>query len=99
MQKKLQEGASKNNPISALYEVAQKLNWGAPNFVQSFTGGPPQARTFIFKCKFKTSAAENAEKEFQPTVAVTTKKAAKAAAAQFVLRELGLLPKDPNNPL
>ena len=89
---KLKESATKNNPVSALYEIATKLHWGPPNFVQAFTGGQPNARTFIFKCKLN-------EKEYQHTVAVVTKKAAKAKSAEFCLQELGLLEKDPNNPI
>ena len=38
-------------------------------------------------------------KDYQPTVACDNKKNAKADAATFCLRELGLLHKDPNNPL
>ncbi len=37
--------------------------------------------------------------EYQPTIACDNKKKAKADAATVALREMGLLPKDPNNPL
>ena len=89
---KLSESAKKTNPVSALYEVATKLHWGPPNFVQTFTGGPPNQKTFIFKCKMN-------DKEYQPSLPVVTKKLAKSKAAEFTLQELGLLPKDPNNPI
>ena len=38
-------------------------------------------------------------KDYQPTVPNEIKKTAKANAAKFALQELGLLEKDPNNPL
>lgn len=37
--------------------------------------------------------------DYQPTIASENKKKAKADAATVALQELGLLPKDPNNPL
>ncbi len=37
--------------------------------------------------------------DYQPTIACDNKKKAKADAATVALMELGLLPKDPNNPL
>ena len=49
-------------------------------------------RQFIFKVSLNG-------KEYQPTVPTTLKKAAKANAAKFTLVELGLIKKDPNNPL
>jgi hypothetical protein len=38
-------------------------------------------------------------RDFQPSVACDNKKKAKADAATFCLQEMGLVPKDPNNPL
>ena len=37
--------------------------------------------------------------EYQPTIACDNKKKAKSDAATKALREMGLLPNDPNNPL
>ena len=63
-----------------------------PNFKESFVCGPEHKREFIFKVALNG-------KDYQPTVPNQIKKTAKANAAQFALQELGLLPKDPNNPL
>ena len=38
-------------------------------------------------------------KDYQPTVPNEIKKTAKVNAAKFALQELGLISKDPNNPL
>ena len=37
--------------------------------------------------------------DYQPTIASETKKIAKSNAAALALQELGLMAKDPNNPL
>jgi len=37
--------------------------------------------------------------DYQPTIACDNKKKAKADAATFALIEMGLIEKDPNNPL
>jgi hypothetical protein len=37
--------------------------------------------------------------DYQPSIASDNKKKAKSDAATLALREFGLLPKDPNNPL
>ena len=62
------------------------------NFKESFVCGPEHKRHFIFKVALNG-------KDYQPTVPNEIKKTAKANAAKFALQELGLLEKDPNNPL
>ena len=83
---------SHKHPVSGLMELATKRKWGPPNFVQIFEIGPPHKKQYIFKVTV-------AGQEFQPTIASENKKKAKADAACVALQELGLLPKDPNNPL
>ncbi|XP_040571096.1 uncharacterized protein [Lepeophtheirus salmonis] len=80
------------HPVSALMELATKRRWGPPNFVQAFECGPPHKKQYIYKVTVNGM-------EYQPTVACENKKKAKSDAATFALQEMGLLPKDPNNPL
>ena len=83
---------SHKHPVSGLMELSTKRKWGPPNFVQIFDCGPPHKKQYIFK------VTVNGE-DFQPTIASENKKKAKADAATVALQEMGLLPKDPNNPL
>ena len=83
---------SHKHPVSGLMELATKRKWGPPNFVQIFDCGPPHKKQYIFKVTVNGQ-------DFQPTIASENKKKAKADAATVCLQEMGLLPKDPNNPL
>ena len=80
------------HPVSALMELATKRRWGPPNFIQAFEVGPSHKKQYIFKVVVNGV-------EYQPTVACDNKKKAKSDAATFALIEMGLLPRDPNNPL
>ena len=73
-------------------ELATKRKWGPPNFVQIFECGPPHKKQYIFKVTVNGT-------DYQPSIASDNKKKAKADAATVALQEIGLLPKDPNNPL
>ena len=73
-------------------ELSTKRKWGPPNFVQLFDVGPPHKKQYIFKVVVNGV-------DYQPTVASDNKKKAKADAATVCLIKMGLLEKDPNNPL
>lgn len=73
------------HPISSLMELCAKRKWGAPEFDLVFEHGPPHKRQFVYKVVVNGV-------EYQPCVAVTNKKLAKANAAAFCLQSLGLLP-------
>lgn len=83
---------SHKHPVSGLMELATKRKWGPPNFVQIFECGPSHKKQYIFKVTVNGQ-------DFQPTIASDNKKKAKADAATAALIGMGLLPKDPNNPL
>lgn len=83
---------SHKHPVSGLMELATKRKWGPPNFVQIFECGPPHKKQYIFKVTVNGT-------DYQPSIASDNKKKAKADAATVALQEIGLLPKDPNNPL
>ncbi|XP_059079126.1 protein Son-like isoform X2 [Tigriopus californicus] len=83
---------SAKHPVSGLMELATKRRWGPPNFVQAFEFGPSHKKQYIFKVTVNGV-------DYQPTIASDNKKKGKADAATVALQELGLLPKDPNNPL
>jgi len=83
---------SHKHPVSALMELASKRKWGPPNFTQIFECGPPHKKQYIFKVTVNGS-------DYQPTVASDNKKKAKSDAATVALQDMGLLEKDPNNPL
>ncbi|CAB4066218.1 SON [Lepeophtheirus salmonis] len=90
----VEEGLYKRKKGSVLTMTACKdLSYGGPpNFVQAFECGPPHKKQYIYKVTVNGM-------EYQPTVACENKKKAKSDAATFALQEMGLLPKDPNNPL
>lgn len=83
---------SHKHPVSGLMELATKRKWGPPGFVQIFECGPSHKKQYIFKVTVNGQ-------DFQPTIASDNKKKAKADAATAALIGMGLLPKDPNNPL
>jgi len=83
---------SHKHPVSGLMELSTKRKWGPPNFVQLFDVGPPHKKQYIFKVVVNGV-------DYQPTVASDNKKKAKADAATVALIKMGLLEKDPNNPL
>eukprot|EP00095_Tigriopus_kingsejongensis_P003437 maker-scaffold110_size354795-snap-gene-2.25 protein:Tk03437 transcript:maker-scaffold110_size354795-snap-gene-2.25-mRNA-1 annotation:"conserved hypothetical protein" len=83
---------SGKHPVSALMELATKRRWGPPNFVQALDCGPSHNKQYIFKVVVNGV-------DYQPTIASDNKKKAKSDAASVALIELGLLPRDPNNPL
>jgi len=83
---------SGKHPVTALMELSVRRRWGAPSFVQAFECGPPHKKHYVFK------VTVNGE-TYQPAMACDNKKKAKADAATVALQELGLLPKDPNNPI
>jgi len=83
---------SHKHPVSGLMELSTKRKWGPPNFVQLFDVGPPHKKQYIFKVVVNGV-------DYQPTVASDNKKKAKADAATVCLIKMGLLEKDPNNPL
>jgi len=83
---------SQKHPVSALLELCTRRRWGAPNFTQAFECGPSHKKQYIFK------VVVNGE-TYQPSIACDNKKKAKSDAATYTLQMLGLLEKDPNNPL
>jgi len=83
---------SGKHPVSALMELSVRRRWGAPSFVQAFQCGQPHKMHYIYKVMVNGET-------YQPALACDNKKKAKADAATVALQELGLLPKDPNNPL
>lgn len=53
-----------------------------------------QAESLIFCTQVNVNGAD-----YMPTVAVDNKKKAKANAAMACLQQMGLVPKDPDNPV
>jgi len=83
---------SSKHPVSALMELCSKRRWGPPTFEQAFECGPPHKKQYVFKVTVDG-------KEYMPTVAVDNKKKAKSNAAMACLQQMGLLAKDPDNPV
>lgn len=83
---------SGKHPISALTELCSKRRWGPPIFTQAFECGPPHKKQYVFKVNVNGQ-------DYQPTVAVDNKKKAKSNAAMACLQQMGLVPKDPDNPV
>ncbi|KAG1701182.1 Protein SON [Nymphon striatum] len=77
---------SGKHPVSALMELCSKRKWGPPEFSLIFDGGPDHKKHFLYKVKVNAV-------EFQPAVASTNKKHAKAQTASICLQHMGLLPK------
>merc|ERR1719347_1634756 len=83
---------SGKHPVSALTELCSKRRWGPPIFTQAFECGPPHKKQYVFKVNVNGL-------DYQPTVAVDNKKKAKSNAAMACLQRMGLVPKDPDNPV
>ncbi|XP_053678120.1 protein Son-like [Anopheles nili] len=71
------------HPVSLLAEYATKQKWTIPQYEVVHDTGPVHAKNFIFKVLVNG-------REYQPTIACNTKKAAKAAAAKLCLQRLGI---------
>ena len=99
------------HPVSALTELCSKRRWGPPIFTQAFECGPPHKKQYVYKVspdmrqtKFHISYLLCIQvnvngADYMPTVAVDNKKKAKANAAMACLQQMGLVPKDPDNPV
>ena len=81
--------------------------WGPPIFTQAFECGPPHKKQYIIKVGIlqkllsylaPTKVNVNGT-EYMGSVAVNDKKKAKANAAMYCLQTMGLVPKDPDNPV
>lgn len=83
---------SQKHPVSALLEICTRRRWGSPNFSQAFECGPSHKKQYIFKVVVNGQI-------YQPSIASDNKKKAKSDSATFALQCMGLLAKDPNNPL
>jgi len=83
---------SGKHPVSALTELCSKRRWGPPIFTQAFECGPPHKKQYVFKVNVNGN-------DYMPSVAVDNKKKAKANAAMACLQQMGLVPKDPDNPV
>ncbi|KAG5674610.1 hypothetical protein PVAND_004564 [Polypedilum vanderplanki] len=79
------ESLQQKHPVSLLGELASKRRWGAPNYILVSERGPAHAKNFIFKVKLNGI-------EYTCPNPANNKKEAKAVAARFCLKELGILP-------
>jgi len=75
------------HPVSALAEYCSKRKWPLPDYSLVFDQGPAHHKQFLFKVLVNGT-------EFQPAVVCGNKKQAKAQAAIFALKGLGLIPED-----
>jgi len=73
------------HPVSALAEHCTKGKMGMPEYSVVMEGGTTYSKTFVTQVVIQNVA-------YQPTEASTTKKHAKAMAAQVALKALGMLP-------
>jgi len=80
------------HPVSALTELCSKRRWGPPVFEQAFDCGPPHKKQYVYKVIVNG-------RDFMANVAVDNKKKAKSNAAMVCLQVMGLVPKDPDNPV
>lgn len=80
------------HPVSALTELCSKRRWGPPIFTQAFECGPPHKKQYIIKVNVNGT-------DYMGSVAVNDKKKAKANAAMYCLQTMGLVPRDPDNPV
>ena len=99
------------HPVSALTELCSKRRWGPPIFTQAFECGPPHKKQYVYKVStdmrqtvlhifYLLCIQVNVNgADYMPTVAVDNKKKAKANAAMACLQQMGLVPKDPDNPV
>ena len=75
------------HPVSALAEYCSKRKWQLPDYTLVFDHGPAHHKQFLFKVLVNSV-------EYQPAVVCGNKKQAKAQAAIFALKGLGLIPED-----
>lgn len=78
---------SGKHPVSALAEYCSKRKWQLPDYTLVFDHGPAHHKQFLFKVLVNSV-------EYQPAVVCGNKKQAKAQAAIFALKGLGLIPED-----
>ena len=101
---------SGKHPVSALTELCSKRRWGPPIFTQAFECGPPHKKQYVYKVCLDLNKQNLSllifciqvnvnGADYMPTVAVDNKKKAKANAAMACLQQMGLVPKDPDNPV
>lgn len=70
------------HPVSALSEICTKKHMGQPEYTCVFEGGASHNKTFLIKCTVQNT-------DYQPSVASSNKKHAKAQAALTALKILG----------
>lgn len=75
------------HPVSALAEYCSKRKLQLPDYTLVFDHGPAHHKQFLFKVLVNSV-------EYQPAVVCGNKKQAKAQAAIFALKGLGLIPED-----
>ncbi|KAL9968553.1 hypothetical protein ACROYT_G020661 [Oculina patagonica] len=75
------------HPVSALAEYCSKRKWQLPDYSLVFDHGPAHHKQFLFKVLVNSV-------EYQPAVVCGNKKQAKANAAIYALKGLGLIPED-----
>lgn len=75
------------HPVSALAEYCSKRKWQLPDYSLIFDHGPAHHKQFLFKVLVNDT-------EYQPAVVCGNKKQAKAEAAIFALKGLGLIPEN-----
>lgn len=75
------------HPVSALAEYCSKRKWQLPDYTLIFDHGPAHHKQFLFKVLVNSV-------EYQPAVVCGNKKQAKAQAAIYALKGLGLIPED-----
>jgi len=80
------------HPVSALTELCSKRRWGPPLFNEAFAVGPPHKKNYVYKVTVNG-------RDYMANVAVDNKKKAKSNAALVCLQTLGLVAKDPDNPV
>ncbi|KAJ7363597.1 hypothetical protein OS493_009757 [Desmophyllum pertusum] len=78
---------SGKHPVSALAEYCSKRKWQLPDYSLIFDHGPAHHKQFLFKVLVNSV-------EYQPAVVCGNKKQAKAQAAIYALKGLGLIPED-----
>ena len=78
---------SGKHPVSALAEYCSKRKWQLPDYSLVFDQGPAHHKQFLFKVLVNSV-------EYQPAVVCGNKKQAKAQAAIYALKGLGLIPED-----
>ncbi|CAI8058112.1 Protein Son [Geodia barretti] len=74
------------HPVSALQEICAKKHWDPPHYELVTSAGPSHNMNFLYKVVLPCGS-------FQPAVASTNKKQAKAQAALACLQGIGLVEK------